>query len=47
MNPTKEERIARLKRIAEEYDDPAYDGPAWLRAMGQMDVALALKMEGE
>lgn len=47
VEPTREERIARLERMAEEYNDEAYDGPAWLRALGQLDVAKALRMERE
>jgi hypothetical protein len=39
------ERVETLWRMAEEYDDESYDGPAWLRALGQLDVSLALKME--
>lgn len=40
-------RVERLWLMAEEYDDESYDGPAWLRAIGQADVLVALRMERE
>ena len=44
---SKEERIARLERMRDEYNDPNYTGPAWLRTLGQLDVEAALRLEGE
>ena len=38
-------RLSRLSRMLEQYRNAGDDVPAWLSAMGQMDVEKAIKME--
>ncbi len=37
-------RLARLREMAREYEQQV-DPPAWLSALGQLDVAAAIEME--
>lgn len=51
MNPTQEERIERLQRMADEWNvappEDATDDERLLVAVGQLDVYAALRLEGE